>query len=123
MTFSFRPAEVIHLAVNSGLGEYPRRFLETGRRNKRIGRKRRLGNAQKNGLTHRHLTARFFHALILFLELELIDHFFRKEFRIADIFNTHPAHHLTRDNFEVLIVDIHALETINFLNLVDEILL
>ena len=67
--------------------------------------------------------ARFFHLLIFEAELELIHHFFRQKFRVADIFHTHPAHHLTRDDFQMLVVDIDALQAVHFLNFVDEILL
>ena len=40
------------------------------------------------------LMPRFFHAVILLAELELVDHFFRQEFRVANVVNLHPAHHL-----------------------------
>ena len=35
----------------------------------------------------------------------------------------HPAHHLTNDHFEVLVVDVDALQAVDFLNFVHEVLL
>ena len=75
------------------------------------------------GLPCAGLPARFHHALVLFAELELIDHFFGQEFGVADIFDLHPAHHLPRDDFQVLIVDVDALQTIDFLDFVHQVLL
>ena len=56
-------------------------------------------------------------------KLELVHHLFGQKFGIADIFDLHPAHHLPDDHFQVLVVDIDALQPVNFLNLVDQILL
>ncbi len=35
----------------------------------------------------------------------------------------HPAHHLADDDFQVLVIDVDALQPVDFLNLVDEIVL
>ena len=67
--------------------------------------------------------ARFEHAIILLAELEVVDHFFGQEFGVADILDLHPAHHLTNDDFQVLVVDVHALQTVDFLNFVHQVLL
>ena len=75
------------------------------------------------GLALRRTSARFDHALVLFAELELVDHLFRQEFGVADVLDLHPAHHLARDDFQVLVVDVDALQTVDFLNLVDQVLL
>ena len=56
-------------------------------------------------------------------ELETIHHFLRQEFGIANVFNTDPAQHLARDHFQMLIVDVHALQPVNFLNFVYQVLL
>ncbi len=63
------------------------------------------------------------HARILFAELELVDHFFRQELGVADIVHLHPAHHLPRDDFQVLVVDVDALQTVDFLDFVHQVLL
>ena len=60
---------------------------------------------------------------VLGAELELVDHFFGQELRVADIFHLHPAHHLARDDFQVLVVDVDALQAVDFLDFVDQVLL
>ena len=96
---------------------------KTGRRDERIGRERRLGDSQQHRLARRRTAARFHHALVLFAELELVDHLFRQEFGIADVVHLHPAHHLPRDHFQVLVVDVDALQTVDFLDFVHQVLL
>ena len=63
------------------------------------------------------------HAVVLFAELELVDDFFGEEFGVADVVDLHPAHHLPRDDFQVLVVDVDALQTVDFLDFVDQVLL
>src|ERR1035437_7786986 len=116
-------AQVVHLAVDGGFGEHARGLLEGGRGNKRIGGKRSLGDAQQHGLALRRPLARFQNFHVLVAELEPVHHLFRQEFGVADIFHLHPAHHLPGDDLEVLIVDIDTLQPVDFLNLVDQILL
>ena len=41
-------AQVVHLAVDGGFGEHARGLLERRRRDERIGRKRRLGDAEQH---------------------------------------------------------------------------
>ena len=41
---------------------------------------------------------------------------------IADLFDAHSAQHLPHDDFNMLIVNTHALQAVNFLHLVDQIL-
>ena len=89
------------------------------RGDKRIGRKRGLGDAQQHGFALRRTPARIEHALVFGAELELVHHFFGQEFGVADIFDLHPAHHLTRDDFQMLVVDVDALQPVDFLDLVD----
>ena len=62
-------------------------------------------------------------ALILLAEPELVDDFFGQEFGVADFLDLHPAHHLADDDFQVLVVDGHALQPVDFLDLVHHVLL
>src|ERR1017187_8020423 len=116
-------AEVINLAVDGGFGEHARGLLEGGRGNERIGGERCLRDAQQHGFALRRTAAGFAGFEILCAELELVDYFFRQEFGVADVFHLHPAHHLAGDDFQVLVVDVDALQTVDFLNLVDQVLL
>src|SRR4029077_13091966 len=67
--------------------------------------------------------ARFDHPRIFLAEFELIDHLFRQEFGVADIVHLHPAHHLPGDHLQVLVVDVDALQTVDLLDFVDQVLL
>jgi hypothetical protein len=61
------------------------------------------------------------HALVLFHEAEAIDLLLDEELRIAHVLDLHPAHHLPDDHLDVLVVDVHALQPVDLLDLVDEI--
>ena len=63
------------------------------------------------------------HPLVFLAEAELVDHFFGKELAVADIVNFDPTHHLARDNFQMLVVDVDALQTVDFLDFVHQVLL
>ena len=61
--------------------------------------------------------------IILFCKVELINNITLKEDSITWIVNLYLTHHLTYDNLEVLIVNLHTLQTINVLYFVNDILL
>ena len=61
------------------------------------------------------------HTLVLVVEAEAIDLLLEEEGGVADIFNLHPAEHLPDDGFDVLVRDGHALETVDFLDFIDEV--
>ena len=46
-----------------------------------------------------------------------------KEFGVAAVLDPDLAEHLSDDNFDVLIADINALQTVNFLDLAEQIVL
>ncbi len=62
-------------------------------------------------------------ATILVLVAEAVDLFFHQEFGIADFLDLDPAKHLTNDHLDVLVVDVHTLQTIDFLDLIHQIVL
>ena len=59
-------------------------------------------------------TLGFLDTRVLLAELEFVDNFLGQEFAVADILDLDPAHHLARDHFEVLVVDVDALQTVDF---------
>src|SRR5690606_15788173 len=61
--------------------------------------------------------------LVYLAELELVHHASWQQSGIADAFDPHLAEHLRYDDFDVLVVDIHALAAIHILNFTREILL
>ena len=46
-----------------------------------------------------------------------------RKFDVANLFDLHPAKHLADDGLDVLVGDGHALETVDLLDFVDEVLL
>ena len=61
------------------------------------------------------------HALVLFAEAELVHLLFQQELGIAHVFDLHPAHHLANDHFDVLVVDVDALQPVDFLDFVHQV--
>src|SRR5579862_4297332 len=55
------------------------------------------------------------------VELDLVDLLAREQRGVAAVGDLHLLHHLAADHFDVLVVDLHALETIDVLDLLDEI--
>ena len=56
-------------------------------------------------------------------ELPLVHKLLWKELGVARIVDLHLPHHLTDDDFKVLVIDLHTLETVNRLNLIHNVLL
>jgi hypothetical protein len=63
------------------------------------------------------------HALVLFLEAELVHLLLDQELGVAHFLDLHPPHHLTHDDFDVLVVDADALQPVDLLDLVDQVAL
>src|SRR6267378_17525 len=114
-------AEIIDLAGDRGFREDARGLLEACGGNKRVGRERRLGDAEEQR-TARCRAAAILDDLIVFLaEAELVHLLLEEERRVTDVFDFDPAHHLTGNRLDVLIVDVDALEAVNLLNGVDQV--
>src|SRR5690606_31359914 len=58
---------------------------------------------------------------VLVVEVQTVDLFARQEGRVAGFGDFDFLHHLADNHFDVLVVQLHALQTIDVLNLVDEI--
>jgi hypothetical protein len=63
------------------------------------------------------------HALVLLDEPESVDLLVHDELGIADVLDLDPAHHLANDRLDVLVVDVDALETVDLLDPVEQVLL
>src|SRR5271165_500575 len=114
-------AEIVDLASDGRFGEDAGGLLEAGGGDERVGGERRLGDTKEQG-TARCGAATFGDDAVVFLaEAELVDLFFEEERGIANVFDLDPAHHLARDRFDVLVVDVHALQAVNLLNGVHEV--
>src|SRR5712664_620902 len=114
-------AEVIDLAGDRGFCEDARGLLEACGGNERVGRERRLGDTEQQR-TARCRAAAVLDDLIVFLtESELVHLLLEEERSVTDVFDFDPAHHLTGNRLDVLVVDVDALEAINLLNGVDQV--
>src|SRR5215472_5213399 len=114
-------AEIVHLAGDGRFGKHARGFLEAGRGDKRIGRQRRLGDPEQQRPAGSRTAAALDGFVILLAEPEFIHLLLEEEVGIADVFDLDPAHHLPCVHFDVLVVDVHALEPVNLLDGVDQI--
>ncbi len=92
-----------------------------GRRDEAVGRERRLGDAEQERTADGRTAAVHQHALVLLAEAEAVGLLLEQEGGVADFFDLHPAKHLPNDGFDVLVGDGHALETVDFLDFVDEV--
>src|SRR5690606_12634024 len=61
--------------------------------------------------------------VVLLHEVQLADRFLFEETGVSRIVNGDLLHHLVNNHFKVLVVDLHALQTIYFLNFVHQVLL
>ncbi len=120
----FKAEQVVGLTCACSIGKNTCCVLEGGCRNKGLGPERCFGDPKKNGCCLRR-SCRLLRSPLLFWlwKFFLIDIFAIEEGGIAWIGDAHFLEHLTHDDLNVLIVDVHTLQTINFLHLVHEILL
>ena len=63
------------------------------------------------------------HPLVLLEEAELVHLLVDQELGVADILDLHPPHHLPRDDLDVLVVDVDALQPVDLLDFVHQVLL
>ena len=62
-------------------------------------------------------------AVVFSSKVEFVDKFLIKECGVSGVVDLNFAHHLTNNDLEVLIVDLHTLQTIDVLNLIDDVFL
>ena len=62
------------------------------------------------------------HPLVLLLEQVLLDLLVDEEVGVAHVVDPHAAQHLPHDRLDVLVVDLDALEPVDLLDLVDQVL-
>src|SRR6478736_8772630 len=113
-------AQGVDLAQRRGIGEDARRFLEGGGRDEALGLEGGLGDAQQDRLGFGGFATGRFHALVFTQEGDAIDLLAPEPLGISRIGDADLAEHLADDDLDVLVVDRHALETIDFLHLADE---
>jgi hypothetical protein len=60
-------------------------------------------------------------AIVFLAEAELVHLLLEEERGVADVFDFHPAHHLADDGFDVLVVDVDALQAVDLLDRIDQV--
>ena len=116
-----QPFQSIRFAVHGGIGEHPGGLLERSRRDEGLGLEAGLGDAKQHRLTFRLLLASGFRRSIGVVEVETVHLLALEELGIARIVNFRLLQHLPDDDLDMLVIDRHALEAIDLLDLVDEI--
>src|SRR6266852_6204894 len=114
-------AEIVHLASDRRFCEDAGGLLEARGGDERVCRERRLGDTEEQRTARCGAAAVSDYAVVLFAEAELVDLLLQEELRVAHVFDLDPAHHLPGDGLDVLVVDVHALQTVNLLNGVDQV--
>ena len=90
---------------------------------KRIGLERGLGDAEQHRGRFGGLAALASTCAVFLLEVEPVDLVAPEEAGVARIGDLHLAQHLADDDLDVLVVDFDALEAVDLLHFVDEMLL
>src|SRR5450755_4759968 len=117
----FQAAQVVLETTDRRLGEDPGGFLERSCRNERLGGQRSLGNTQQHGFPRRLILS---FGLLFRNDIEqttAIHLFAAKQGRIAGSEYFDFTQHLPHDDFDVLVVDLHALQTIDVLDFANQV--
>ena len=88
-----------------------------------MGRERRLGDSEKERLVRRGLTTLAADPRELLTKDHLVDVLRREEVRIARVVDLDLLEHLPNDHLDVLVVDAHTLDSVDLLDLIDQVLL
>ena len=110
----------VYFACHGRIGQNLGGLLEGCRGNKAFRGQRRLGNPEKQRFCNRRLLAFSKQPVTFIFELPPFDLFADHEFRISGHGNHYPAQHLTDNDFNMLVIDFYALQTINFLNFIHQ---
>ena len=113
--------ELIALAHDRRFGQHPGGFLEGRRRDERVGRQRGLGDAQQHvdiGCRQLAFATQPVVGVEKFRAFDLLAQDVAAVARVGDL---HAAQHLANDHLDVLVVDLHTLQTVDVLNLIDDV--
>ena len=115
----FETVERVDLTLNCSIGENTSGLLEGCSGEEGIGSERSLGDTEEDSLALCRLFALCFCLCVRILVVEHIHGGTGHEIGIARIVDTNLTHHLTCDNFDVLIVDGNTTALINLDNFAD----
>ena len=114
-------AQIVFLTHNGGFSQNARRFLEGSGGNEGVGGQRSLRDAEQDVVVLRRRLAFGDNAVVFVEHFAAFNLFARDEVRVARIRDLHAAQHLTDNHFDVLVVDLHALQTVDVLHFVDDV--
>src|SRR5437868_1382626 len=115
--------QLVSRAANCSVGENARRLLEARRRDERLGRQTRLRYTEQKRLGHCGLILVLLRLVVRVPEGLLVDVLALEELGITALEHAHLLQHLSHDHANVLVVDLHALQAVNLLHFVEQILL
>src|SRR5882672_10740198 len=114
-------AQVVLEAAHRGFGQHARGLLEGSRRDERLGGQRSLRDAEQHGLQARRLLATARGPIVDRHRPRAIELFAAQQRGITDAQDLGLAQHLADDHLDVLVIDLHALQPVNVLDLAHQV--
>src|SRR5690554_166115 len=114
-------AQVVALAGHRGFGQHAGGFLEGCRGDERLGGQRRLGDTEQHARVLGRELVFGDKALVLCQHRGQLDLITLDEAGITNLCDLHLAQHLTQNRLDVLVVDLHTLQAVDVLDLVDDV--
>ena len=115
--------QIIPGTPHRSIRENPRGLLEGCRRDERLRRQAGLGDTQKQGFGASCLPTALDDGLVHLSECYPIDVVTLQELSVSWIRDPNLLKHLANDDTDVLVIDLHALEAVHLLDLVQQVLL
>src|SRR5574340_766916 len=117
----FQTAQLVPLAHDGRLGQYPCGFLEGSRGDERVGRQGSLGDTEQDRVIGGGLLVGRRHVVVDLQHFRALDLFAGDEAGGARIHHHDTAQHLAHDDFDMLVVDLHTLQPVDVLHLVGDV--
>src|SRR4029077_6351169 len=115
--------EIVLRTADRRIREDARGLLERSRRDERLRGERRLRDTEQQRLGRGRRFLPLLHTIVLVAEDLLVDMLALEELRLARIHHADLLKHLADDDADVLVVDLHALQAIHLLHLVEQVFL
>src|SRR6185436_3935917 len=114
-------AQVVLQATNRRFRQHAGRLLERGRRDERLRRQRRLGDAEQHRLEPGRDLARLFRPLVHIRDARAVELLAAQQRGVAAVGDFDLAQQLANDHLDVLVVDVHALQPVHVLDLAHQV--
>ena len=118
----FQSTQVIPLARHGSFGQNTRGLLERGSRNKALSRKGGFGNPQQFAVGSRRNQSFGFQPIALLQEGGVLSLLAFDEGGVACRGNLDLTEPLPNNDFDMLVIDLNTLLTVDLLNLIDDVL-